>query len=89
MRNIVLLVLIASAGWYGYAQYERRTRIPLAVATPVTARTAAESRFTCDGRIYCSQMTSCGEAMYFLKSCAGTKMDGDNDGVSCEKQWCN
>ena len=29
MRNIILLVLIASAGWYGYAQYERRTRILL------------------------------------------------------------
>ena len=42
----------------------------------------------CDGRIYCSQMTSCQEATFFLRNCPGTKMDGNNDGVPCEKQWC-
>ena len=47
-----------------------------------------QARFKCDGRIYCSQMTSCEEATYFLKNCPGTKMDGNNDGVPCEKQWC-
>ena len=45
--------------------------------------------FKCDGRTYCSQMTSCEEAKYFLKHCPGVKMDGDNDGVPCESQWCN
>lgn len=45
--------------------------------------------FTCDGRVYCSQMTSCLEATYFLNNCPGTKMDGDNDGIPCEQQWCN
>lgn len=44
---------------------------------------------TCDGRTYCSQMTSCAEATYFLQSCPGVEMDGNNDGVPCEKQWCN
>lgn len=42
----------------------------------------------CDGRIYCSQMTSCQEATFFLRNCPGTKMDGNNDGIPCEKQWC-
>ena len=23
-----------------------------------------------------------------LKNCPGVKMDGNNDGVPCEKQWC-
>ena len=46
------------------------------------------SRFKCDGRTYCSQMTSCEEATFFIKNCKGTKMDGDNDGVPCEQQWC-
>ncbi len=46
------------------------------------------SRFRCDGRTYCSQMTSCEEATFFLKNCPGTKMDGNNDGVPCERQWC-
>ncbi|PSF08116.1 DNA-binding protein, partial [Marinobacter fuscus] len=45
--------------------------------------------FRCDGRTYCSQMTSCAEATYFLRNCPNTKMDGNHDGVPCERQWCN
>ncbi len=45
--------------------------------------------YKCDGREYCSQMTSCEEAKFFLENCPNTKMDGNNDGVPCEKQWCN
>lgn len=44
--------------------------------------------FTCDGRQYCSQMTSCEEAMYFLENCPDVKMDGERDGIPCERQWC-
>ena len=28
------------------------------------------------------------EATWFLKHCPGVKMDGNNDGVPCERQWC-
>ena len=44
--------------------------------------------YECDGRVYCSEMTSCEEARWFLEHCPGTKMDGDSDGVPCESQWC-
>ncbi len=44
--------------------------------------------FSCDGRQHCSQMTSCAEATYFSNNCPNTKMDGNNDGVPCEQQWC-
>ena len=44
--------------------------------------------FSCDGRKQCAQMTSCAEAKYFLANCPGVKMDGDNDGIPCEQQWC-
>lgn len=50
---------------------------------------AAAGRYRCDGRQYCSQMTSCAEARYFLANCPGVKMDGDRNGVPCERQWCN
>ncbi|WP_166424282.1 excalibur calcium-binding domain-containing protein [Paraglaciecola sp. 20A4] len=40
--------------------------------------------FRCDGRQYCSQMTSRAEAEYFLQHCPDTRMDGDNDGIPCE-----
>ena len=44
--------------------------------------------YSCDGRVYCSQMTSCDEAKYFLAHCPGVKMDGDGDGIPCERQFC-
>ena len=92
MRNLVLLALLAFAGWYGYSQYQRRAlvaaELPVEVATPAAPRSAPEGRFKCDGRTYCSQMTSCAEATFFLQNCPGTKMDGNNDGIPCERQWC-
>ncbi|OXL21564.1 hypothetical protein CAN34_09570 [Psychrobacter sp. DAB_AL32B] len=45
--------------------------------------------FSCDSRKHCSQMTSCAEATYFIQHCPNTQMDGNNDGIPCEKQWCN
>ncbi|PKO41198.1 MAG: hypothetical protein CVU30_14470 [Betaproteobacteria bacterium HGW-Betaproteobacteria-3] len=50
--------------------------------------TAAPPAFQCDGRKYCSQMTSCKEAKFFLKNCPGVEMDGDHDGIPCEQQHC-
>ena len=44
--------------------------------------------YSCNGRQYCSQMTSCEEAKYVLNHCPNTKMDGDGDGIPCESQWC-
>ena len=44
--------------------------------------------YQCDGREYCSQMHSCEEATFFINNCPNTKMDGDHDGVPCERQWC-
>jgi hypothetical protein len=59
--------------------------------TQQTAKPAVApvTSFKCDGRKHCSQMTSCKEAKFFLKNCPGVKMDGDGDGIPCEKQWCN
>jgi len=57
---------------------------------PVTSPAATTSaRFSCDGRQYCSQMKSCDEARYFLANCPDPKLDGDGNGVPCEKQWCS
>lgn len=57
-------------------------------ANKATSGGSSRNSSRCDGRIYCSQMTSCQEAKFFLRNCPGTKMDGNNDGVPCEKQWC-
>ena len=46
------------------------------------------SHYECQGKKYCSEMESCEEAIFYLQSCPDTKMDGDGDGVPCERQWC-
>ncbi len=57
-------------------------------AQPIQLAQSSTSQFRCDGRTHCSQMKSCAEAKYFLQNCPGTKMDGDGNGVPCERQWC-
>jgi hypothetical protein len=32
-------------------------------------------------------MSSLEEALFYLKNCPGTKIDGDNDGEPCEEQF--
>lgn len=60
---------------------------PAQHASPPTPPT---QNFSCDGRKYCSQMTSCAEATYFLAHCPGVKMDGgQRNGIPCEQQWCH
>lgn len=44
-------------------------------------------KYKCDGRKHCSQMRSYEEAKYFLDHCRGVKMDGDRDGIPCERQF--
>lgn len=51
---------------------------------PSTTSQASYQKFKCDGRQHCSQMTSREEAVFFIRNCPNTKMDGDNDGVPCE-----
>lgn len=52
------------------------------------AAPAVTSAYRCDGRTHCSQMRSCEEATWFLRNCPGTQMDGNRDGIPCERQWC-
>jgi hypothetical protein len=93
MQKLLVVAIIASLGWYAYGKYLSRAADEPSVARAVSgaapaARDGAPEVFRCDGRTHCSQMTSCAEATYFLRNCPGTKMDGNNDGVPCEKQWC-
>jgi hypothetical protein len=46
------------------------------------------SEFECEGKRYCSEMTSCEEARFYLKNCPDVEIDGDGDGIPCESQWC-
>ena len=98
LRNgVIACAILLSLGVYGYSRYSNYVRIERTAIT-TTASEPRESLVApaptpivdarCDGRIYCSQMTSCSEAKFFLQSCPGTQMDGNHDGIPCESQWC-
>lgn len=92
---LVVILLIAGLAWYGYTQYAERKAALLAVPQNPTSPAelvvpaARPAGFRCDGRKYCSQMTSCREAKLFLQHCPGMEMDGDGDRIPCEEQWCS
>ena len=90
VSHIGLIAVLVVAGLaYGYNRFRSASSRPAVLATETIApQTPPASVYRCDGRKYCAQMTSCAEATYFLKNCPGVKMDGNNDGVPCEQQWC-
>jgi hypothetical protein len=95
-KFIILFVFVMGA--LAYSKYQARNtanealinsnNMPLPnhyIDSPSNTYTA---HFTCDGRKHCSEMSSCQEATFFLKNCPDVQMDGNNDGVPCETQWC-
>ncbi|WP_246167820.1 thermonuclease family protein [Propionivibrio limicola] len=53
-----------------------------AAAPAVLAK--ASGKFSCNGKSYCREMTSCEEAQFYLNSCGVSRLDRDRDGVACE-----
>jgi len=94
MKTLLILIVVAVAGWQIY----KKVTVPVitnadleSLHQPVNTiddSVTTYSTYSCDGREYCSQMTSCEEATFFIKNCPNTKMDGDHDGVPCERQFC-
>ncbi|MGV8960083.1 MAG: excalibur calcium-binding domain-containing protein [Stenotrophomonas sp.] len=59
-----------------------------AAGLDTSSRQTPAAAYQCDGRSHCSQMTSCAEATWFIRNCPNTQMDGNGDGIPCERQWC-
>jgi cold shock CspA family protein len=90
LRVVAISLLAVVCAAYVY-RHVAKSASPLRSASPVAAAATpppALGTYRCDGRTHCSQMTSCAEASYFLKNCPGVRMDGNNDGIPCEQQWC-
>jgi len=97
MKNIIILLLMAIIAWQFYLKPKYQTTV-LTNENSITANSKPSpqiqaltnpNHYRCDGRVHCSQMNSCAEATYFLQHCPGTKMDGNHDGIPCERQWCD
>jgi len=93
IKKLLFIILIGLAAKQIYQQYN----VPAITNADIEALNSTEKlsdlknhqQYSCDGRQYCSEMHSCEEATYFIKHCPNTKMDGNHDGVPCERQWCN
>ena len=89
----------AKRGLWGLPEAERcppwdwrKNVCPTSGATPAPASPAARAPtaatsggFTCAGKRYCREMTSCEEAKFYLTQCGVSSLDGNHDGVPCEK----
>jgi hypothetical protein len=87
MKNVIVLALLA---WQGYTEYRKHgsstSSAQAGLSVPADlAEASLRVKFECDGRTHCSQMHSCEEATFFLQNCPDVKMDGNRDGVPCER----
>ena len=53
-------------------------------AEPKKTKTEVKPEFKCEGKKYCKEMSSCKEAMFYLKQCGVSRLDRDKDGIPCE-----
>jgi peptide subunit release factor 1 (eRF1) len=100
LKKLLILIVISLGAWQLF--FKDNATIGLsedssvkqflnsgAMKTLAKAKEIAKPKatFKCDGRQHCSQMNSYEEAKYFIQHCPNTKMDGDNDGIPCERQF--
>ena len=70
---------------YQTPRYERVIQQPQRYSAPIPQKINVP--LVCRRKTHCSQMTSYEEAVFFLKHCPNAKIDGDNDGIPCERQF--
>lgn len=87
LLTIAAIVAILIAGYNHFFKHKSSVQRSETISSD-SLPTSASEQFRCDGRTHCSQMHSCAEAKYFIQHCPNTKMDGNNDGIPCERQWC-
>jgi predicted negative regulator of RcsB-dependent stress response len=99
MKKLVIGVMLGAFGIYSWQHLKSGPAAEVADTDETASyqveaddarreQEAFETRFKCDERTRCSQMTSCAEAKYFLQNCPGVEMDAEGDGIPCEDQWC-
>lgn len=99
-NTLLPLLLIFGIGIFGFKKY---TEFEIAQTpnnteietTPLyepqnQPQSAPQAQFRCEtGKTHCSHMSSCAEATFYINNCPNTQMDGDGDGIPCERQWCS
>jgi endonuclease YncB( thermonuclease family) len=59
--------------------------MPQGLFSPAPGSPAANAQFSCSGKRFCRQMSSCAEAHFYLEWCGVSSLDGNGDGEPCEQ----
>lgn len=102
--SIITVLLLIILGIYGFSQLSNSSKIaanaskveptqtqwqPAIKTIIASTRQNTQPSFSCEaGKTHCSHMRTCAEATFYLRNCPTTQMDGDNDGIPCERQHC-
>lgn len=85
--------ILAAVAYVAYVRISHpNSTISASIYKTFSAREAlrAHPEFHCQPeKTTCSQMSSCAEAIFHQERCGVVNMDGDLDGIPCERQWCN
>jgi len=86
---LILIAIVIGAAIFVYHKVSKEKTLINQVKTPTvqTQPVRKTEQFQCQGKVWCSQMSSYEEAVFYLRNCPGTKMDGDGDGDPCERQF--
>jgi disulfide bond formation protein DsbB len=94
LRKLILLVAMGLGIYQYFTQHSsvsnvEPNQISYSSDTGVSQNIipTSSNQFSCQGKTHCSQMQSFEEAKFYLANCPGVEMDGDGDGVPCERQF--
>lgn len=91
LMGIVVIVVLGYLVYQKYLEWKTAQTVTSSEVQPVLSQAKMnnemQQNFKCDGRQHCSQMRSYEEAVFFIRNCPDTKMDGDGDGDPCESQF--
>jgi hypothetical protein len=87
LRKLLLLIAIGLGLYQHFSKQETSVPEPIYNDNTQISTPPSSAQFSCQGKTHCSQMSSFEEAKFYLDNCPGTKMDGDGDGIPCERQF--
>lgn len=87
--NSLLFLFVIVIAVVLYERFNKTINFNIAPNLPEFQTQVIEQKeqFQCQGKVWCTEMSSLEEALFYLKNCPGTKMDGDYDGEPCEHQF--
>jgi hypothetical protein len=82
---LVLAAFLAGHWWQSRTSFSEPSAEVIRSTPGESAAPAIHPEFKCEGKTHCSEMT-CDEAVFYLQNCPGVEIDGDHDGLPCERQ---